>query len=351
MATPLPTAIAFAPGRVNLIGEHTDYNRGLALPFAIGDGVKVRAMAAGSRRVEALALDLGEADGFGLEEIEPASGWRAFVRGIVAELTERGYEVPGARFEITGTVPRGGGLGSSAAFAVALALAWAALARGAERLSSRERIELAKLCSRVEHIWVGARSGLLDQLAALFGERDHAVAIDFDSLSVCHVPLSLEGHRMVLLDSREQHMNAASGYNQRRAECEEACALLGLRSLREARLEDVERLPAPLGNRVRHVIDENERVRQAIDALERRDWLQLGRLLEASHVSSRDLYRLSTPAVESAVERLRGSGALGVRLVGGGFGGHVLGLMPPGSEAPADAFEVRAGGGAWVRAG
>jgi galactokinase len=344
----LSTVTAFAPGRVNLIGEHTDYNGGLALPFAIGRGVTVRAAASRRRRVEAVALDLGEGDGFGLENIEPASGWRGFVRGIVAELVDRGYEVPGARLEITGTVPRGGGLGSSAALAVALALAWAALASGWERLelSERERIELAGLCSRVEHVWVGARSGLLDQLAALFGDHDHAVAIDFDSLSVRQVPLSRRGHRMVLLDSREQHVNAASGYNQRRAECDEACALLGLRSLRQARLEDVQRLPARLGDRLRHVIDENERVLQAIDALERCDWPALGTLLDASHVSSRDLYGLSTPAVESAVERLRGSGALGARLVGGGFGGHVLGLIPPGVELPAEAVEVAASAGA-----
>jgi galactokinase len=348
MAHPPPTVIAFAPGRVNLIGEHTDYNGGLALPFAIADGVTVRAWSSLGRRVEACALDLGETDSFDLEQIEPRSGWRGFVRGIVRELADRGYEAPGARLEITGTVPRGAGLGSSAALAIALAVAWAALARGGGRLelSRRARIELAELCSRVEHTWVGARSGLLDQLAALFGEPAHAVAIDFDSLSVRQVALSLRGHRLVLLDSREQHLHAASGYNERRAECDEACSLLGLRSLREARLEHVQRLPAPLGDRVRHVIEENKRVLQAIDALEQRDWLTLGGLLDASHASSRDLYRLSTPAVESAVERLRGSGALGARLVGGGFGGHVLGLMPPGAELPAGAVEVAASAGA-----
>jgi galactokinase len=362
MALPMRTVTAFAPGRVNLIGEHTDYNGGLALPFAIGEGVTVRALVAAEPRIDVVALDLGEKDSFALDEIEPAAGWRGFARGMVAELIERGHEMMGGRLDIAGTVPRGGGLGSSAALAVSLGLALTALAdlSGRKRvelaarvergtLSAHERIELAKLCSRVENVWVGARSGLLDQLAALFGERNCAIAIDFDSLDLRLVPVALEDHRLVLLDSREQHVNAASGYNQRRAECDEACALLGLRSLREARPNDVPRLPAPLADRVRHVIDENERVLGAIEALERRDWGALGRLLDASHRSSRDLYALSTPAVETAVGRLLGAGALGARVVGGGFGGHVLGLMPPGAEAPAGAFEVVPSAGAGLR--
>ncbi len=338
------TVTAFAPGRVNLIGEHTDYNGGLALPFAIADGVTVRATASRDGRVEAFASDLGETDRFALQAIEPAPGWRAFVRGVVAELSRHGLALPGARLEISGTVPRGAGLGSSAAFTVALALSLAALAGS----PSIDRMELARLCSRVENAWVGAHTGLLDQLTALFGRRAHALVIDFRALSLQLVPLELEENRLVLLDSGEQHANAAGGYNQRRGECEQARALLGVASLREARLGDVARLPAPLSDRARHVIDENERVLRAVEALEKRDWPALGRLLDASHASSRDLYELSTPAVEAAVQRLRRAGALGARLVGAGFGGHVLGLLPGGAELPAGALEVRAGDGARV---
>jgi galactokinase len=343
-----PELTAFAPGRVNLIGEHTDYNAGLALPFAIGEGVTVRAQELAMPRVEAVAVDLGEDDAFSLERVEPTTGWRAFVRGIAAELVARGYELAGARLEISGTVPRGAGLASSAAFAVAIAIALRGLVRASEP-SHQERIELAELCSRVENVWVGARSGLLDQLASLFGQREFAVAIDFQSLAIRLVSLALNGHRLVLLDSGEQHTHAASGYNERRAECERACALLGIQTLREASLEDAARLPEPLANRVRHIVGENRRVVEATEALERQDWVALGRLLDEAHASLRDLYEVSTPALEQAIARLQEAGALGARLVGGGFGGHALGLMPPGAELPAGAFVVQAAAGARVK--
>ncbi|MGN6170249.1 MAG: galactokinase, partial [Solirubrobacteraceae bacterium] len=178
-----------------------------------------------------------------------------------------------------------------------------------------------------------------------------AVVIDFCSLEIRSVPLELPGHRLVLLDSHESRANAASGYNERRAECVQACELLGVSSLREARLEDVERLPPPLDNRVHHVIGENARVVEAVKALGHRDAVALGDLLDASHKSSRDLYDISTDAVEAARERLLRAGALGARLVGGGFGGNVLGLMPPGAKDLPDTREVRPAGGASVSVG
>ncbi|HEY3944529.1 MAG TPA: galactokinase family protein [Solirubrobacteraceae bacterium] len=335
---------AFAPGRVNLIGEHTDYNGGLAIPFAIASGVTVRATPVDGRRIEAVASDLQESDSFDLADIGPADGWRAFVRGTAAELQRAGRELSGASLEISGTVPRGAGLSSSAALAVALGLALCALAGELEP----DRVELAKLCCLVEHAWVGAQTGLLDQLASLFGERCRAVVIDFRSLAIRSVPLELPGHRLVLLDSHESRANAASGYNERRAECAQASALLGLSSLREATLDEVNQLPPPLDNRVRHVIGENARVVEAVQALDRRDAVVLGHLLDASHESSRDLYEISTEAVEAARERLLQAGALGARLVGGGFGGNILGLMPPDAEGLPDAREVRAAAGAGV---
>ncbi|MGN6170957.1 MAG: galactokinase family protein, partial [Solirubrobacteraceae bacterium] len=165
---------AFAPGRVNLIGEHTDYNDGLAVPFAIASGVTVRATAMDGRQIEAFASDLQEADRFELAEIGPAKGWRAFVRGTAAELQRTGQKLGGATLEISGTVPRGAGLSSSAALAVALALAFDALAGEPEP----DRIELAKLCSLVEHGWVGAQTGLVEQLSKKFGEGERGVVID-----------------------------------------------------------------------------------------------------------------------------------------------------------------------------
>jgi galactokinase len=333
---------AFAPGRVNLIGEHTDYNDGLALPFAIGEGVTVRAVAAPEPRVTAIAADLGETDEFALENPAPARGWRAFVRGTVGELQGIGIGIRGAELEISANLPRGAGLSSSAALEVALALALIALADAPEP----DRVRLAQLCSKVENEWVGAQTGLLDQLASLFGQDRRALRIDFRALSVEPVALDLGGYRLVTLDSGESHANAASGYNERRAECARACKELGIGSLRDATEEMVATLSPPLSLRARHVVTENARVQATVAALATRSLEAVGRLLDASHASLRDCYEISTPAVEAAVGRLRSAGAVGARIVGGGFGGHVLGLMPPDAGVPDGAIEVRPGPGA-----
>ena len=335
---------AFAPGRVNLIGEHTDYNGGLALPFAISEGVTVRGVAHASRRIEAVALDLGAEDTFPLVAPPPVSGWRAFVRGAVAELQRAGIDVRGARLEISGTLKRGAGLSSSAALEVALTLALIALSDTPEP----DRLELAKMCSRIENEWVGAQTGLLDQIASLYGQTDSALRVDFRSLEVAPVTLELGDWRLVTFDSGERHSNAASGYNQRRAECAQACELLGIGSLREASLEMAGELPEPLQRRARHVITENDRVEATVAALGSGELAEVGRLLNASHASLRDDYEISTPAVEAAVARLRDAGAVGARIIGGGFGGHVLGLMPPGADSPEGALGVRPGPGARV---
>ncbi len=368
-------AVAFAPGRVNLIGEHTDYNGGLALPFAIGRGVTVTATALAGDEIEAVARDLGEEDRFPIADPPPATGWRAFVRGMVAELAAAGHPVRPARLEISGDLERGAGLASSAALTVALALALLELsgeapADAAGRFAGRfrphsgrnlpavgqtapggddhaNRLRLARICSPVENDWVGAQTGLLDQLAVLHGERDHALRIDFRDLSVAPVPLDLGDWRLVTVDSGERHSNAAAtGYNQRRAECAAACAALGVETLRDADPAAAATLAEPLASRARHVVEENARVDAAVAALQAHDLLTLGRLLDASHASLRDLYDASTRAVEETVARLRESGAAGARMVGGGFGGHVLALLPPGVPPPAGAIPVAAHDGA-----
>ncbi len=347
-APPMQSAVtAFAPGRVNLIGEHTDYNGGLALPFAIGAGVTVQAEAIDSARIEVTAADLDERDSFELDGPEPASGWRAFVRGVAAELERAGLKLRGTRLQIGGDVPRGAGLSSSAAVEVAVALALLAVSEQAEP----DRLALARICSAVENEWVGAHTGLLDQLASLCGERDKALRIDFRSLDVCPVPLELGEYTLVTLDSGEHHTLAAGGYNERRDECARACRELGIESLREASLAMAARLAPPLDGRVRHVVTENERVDAAVSALEQGDLVALGVLLDESHASLRDCYQVSTPAVERAVDRLHDAGAIGARIVGGGFGGHVLGLLPPDAAKPDDAVEVRPGPGAQVLEG
>jgi galactokinase len=358
-----PAVQAFAPGRVNLIGEHTDYNGGLCLPFAIDRGITVAADPLPGAAIEAQALDLGERDrielggqptGAGaLDPVEPAGfgpggepapaaapGWRAFVRGAVAELSSAGIELRACRLAITGDIPRGTGLSSSAALSVSLCLALCAVA-GAQ---PPERIELARLCSRIERDWCGAETGLLDQLASLFGERGRALRIDMRGPGIEPVPLELGQHLLATLDSGAERSVAASGYNERREECRAACRALGVESLRDA--ESAEGLPEPLGRRVRHVLGENERVDAAVAALAAGDLVEMGRLLDASHRSLRDDYEVSVPAVEEAVEACKEAGALGARIMGGGFGGSVLALYPPEANPPRGAERVEPGPGA-----
>jgi galactokinase len=275
---------------VNLIGEHTDYNGGLALPFAVGFGVTVRAAP-------------------GPPSDEP------FVQAVIRELA-----VPPAHVDVSSTVPAGFGLGSSAAFGVALTLALGALA-GSPKL---RRPEVAQLVMRVEHS-LGAQTGLLDQMASLYGQAGHALLIDFSAVGEpVLVPLSLRNCRLVIVDSGERRANAASGYNLRRAEC--------LRGV-------------PV--RLRHVRDENARVLASVDALAAGDMAGVGALLNESHASLRDLFSVSTPAVEATRDRLLDAGALGARIHGGGFGGGVLALLPPGVSRPPGAVEVTPSAGAW----
>jgi galactokinase len=333
--------VARGPGRVNLIGEHTDYNDGLALPFAIDRGVTVTAEAtderslAGRGHVEALATDLGERDEFDLAAPAPAEGWRAFVRGTVAELQAAGHAVRPCRLTIEGDLPHGSGLSSSAALEAALCLALTD--------EPGDRVELARLCSRVENEWVGAQTGLLDQLAVLCGREGHALRIDFRTLEVEPIPLDLAGWQLVTLDSGASHEHAAGGYNERRAECRAACEALGIGSLRDADPHAAAALPEPLSRRVRHVATENARVEAMIEALRTGDLQAAGRLLDASHASLRDDYEASAPEVEATVARLRDAGASGARMVGGGFGGSVLALFAPRAIPPADAFPVAPG--------
>ena len=315
---------AFAPGRVNLIGEHTDYNDGLCLPFAIERGVTVTADLQDGGEV--VAPELGGDD--------------RFLRGTVAELRRAGVELPGCRLELTSDLPQGAGLASSAALCVALALAL----YGVADAPPPRPVRLARLCSRIESEWAGQETGLLDQLASLLGEEGRALRLDMRTLEARSVELDLHGHVLATLDSGASRSLAESGYNERREECRRALELLGLESLRDA--DDAVGLPAPLNRRVRHVITENERVDAAVAALAAGELEGLGELLNASHASLRDDYEVSVPEVERTVEACRDAGALGARIMGGGFGGSVLALFPPGATLPEGAISVRPGPGA-----
>jgi galactokinase len=337
---------AFAPGRVNLIGEHTDYNDGLALPFALTAGVTATARrGATPETVTVRALDIGQRDSFGLLDPGHVRGWRAFVRGAAIELQLAGYQLAETELTVSGDLPRGRGLSSSAALEVAVCLALL----GVAGRPVGDRVALARICSRIENEWVGARTGLLDQLASLLCRPGSALRIDFRTLEYRDVPLALHGHRLVAVDSGEPRSLQSSGYNARRDECARACRRLGITSLRDATPADVAALPAPLDRRVRHVVTENDRVDRTVAALAAGDLPLVGDLLNASHASLRDDYEVSTDAVEATVAGLRRRGALGARIVGGGFGGSVLALLAPGAATPRGALELHPGRAAHFR--
>jgi galactokinase len=346
----MPPATGQAPGRINLIGEHTDYNDGLVLPIALRLAVSVTAR----RRDDAVARLVTDA------ELDPRAGeytvgeerrdgtWVDRARGVTATLAARGASVGGFDADVTTTLPHGAGLGSSAAFAVALVRSLDALFGLA-----LDDADVVRVAHRAETDFVGARAGLMDQLASIYGRAGEALLIDLRDLSRRRVPLPPEVE-LAVIDSGTRHEHASGGYNRRREECEEACRHLGIGSLRE--LEDrpldaaLDRLPPPLDRRARHVVTENARVRDAVAALGVGDAGALGALLDASHRSLRDDYEVSTPELDRLVEILRRDPEMkGARLVGGGFGGSVIALTRRGSgRAVADRALAAYGAGRLV---
>ena len=320
------TATGFAPGRINLIGEHTDYNDGLVMPIALRLGVTVAATsrddtsvrlttdAAVSPRDVAYVLGAEERDGT----------WVDRARGVTAMLAREGAAIGGFDAEITSDLPVGAGLGSSAAFAIALL-------RSLSKLFdlALDDAASARLAHAAETEFAGARAGMLDQLASVYGRAKDALLIDMrdHATQVIPLPSTIE---LAVIDSGTRHEHATGGYNRRRAECEDACLHLGIASLRDidgSPLDELlERLPAPLDRRVRHVVTENGRVRRAVDAVRARDDVELGQLLNASHRSLRDDYEVSTPELDELTGLAIGAGALGARMVGGGFGGSIIAL-------------------------
>jgi len=331
--------VAEAPGRVNLIGEHTDYNEGHVLPLAIDRTVAVAA----ARReggVRACALDCGEEDAFPPDGVTPApgGGWRNYVRGVAWALGEAGYRLRGLDLAFSGDVPAGAGLASSAALEVALAAAFAAVAE-----LSLGRRELALLAQRAENGFVGVQCGIMDQLAAVFGQKGHALLIDCRSLEVEPLPLALERSRaaIVIVDSAVRRSLGDSAYNERRRECVEAAAALGVTAIRDVTTEALEArradLPETLYRRARHVVTEEARVAAAVAALHHGDLDALGRLLYQSHESLRDDFEVSCPETDLLVELATGvDGVLGARLTGAGFGGCTVNLV---REEALEAFQ------------
>jgi galactokinase len=305
--------IARAPGRVNLIGEHTDYNDGFVLPVAIDRYTTVEARDREDRRVTVAALDLGESDSFEIDAIERTNTWADYVRGVVELL---GLS-QGADLRISSEVPLGAGLSSSAALEIAVGRA----------LSRLPGPELALLAQRAENEFVGVKCGIMDQFTSANAHAGHALLLDCRDLSYRHIPLP-QSAVIVVCDSRIERRLAASGYNERRASCEAAARLLGVPALRDATLDQVESLPPELRHRARHVVSENERTVAAAAALERGNLAQVGRLMDESHVSMRDDYGIVPPQLDKLAAAARAvDGCFGARLTGAGFGGCTVNLV------------------------
>ncbi len=323
--------LAEAPGRVNVIGEHTDYNEGFVLPVAIDRSVAVAAAPNGTNRVRVYSADYGECDEFGLEAVAQGSqgDWRNYVRGVAWALRETGHELQAADLAIGGDLPQGTGLASSAAIEMAVAGALARLCG----IDIRNR-ELAVIAQQAENEFVGVQSGIMDQFASGLSRVGHALLIDCRSLQVEHIPLRLveQGVSMVVIDSKIPRRLEETPYNQRREECAEAARLLGVPALRDATEETLEaqgeQLPNELYRRARHVVRENERVHAAVKAVSAGDIEEMGRLLYESHASLRDDMEVSTPQLDLLVALASETpGVLGARLTGAGFGGSTVNFV------------------------
>jgi galactokinase len=328
-----PAGVWSAPGRVNLIGEHTDYNDGFALPFAIAARtcVAARVRGDGVLRMRSVQQHTGDVS-IDLDDLEPGKpdGWAAYVAGVVWAAREGGHAVRGMDLLVDGRVPLGSGLSSSHALECAVALAMNDLFDLALDANG-----LGRLAYAAENDFVGAPTGMMDQLASLRCTAGHALFLDNRSFEVEQVPCdpTADGLRLLVLDTRVHHGHADGAYGNRRAGCEKAATILGVEALRDIdiagldaaldRLDDDE-----LVRRVRHIVTENARVVDAVSALRDADWPRLGILMSASHVSLRDDYEVSCEELDVAVDEAMAAGAVGARMTGGGFGGSAIALVP-----------------------
>ncbi len=328
-----------APGRVNLLGEHVDYNDGLVLPAAIDREIWFAAAPTGADCVELFAIDLNQRVRFNLDNLEdkvdangaPLPGWARYPAGVAWALQEAGLNVCGVQVAYTSNVPIGSGLSSSAAVEVGFAYIW-------QQLSGWQidRLTLAQHCQRAENAYVGLSCGLMDQFASACGQAGHALLLDTRSLEWAASPIP-DGLALVIADSGVRRSLTHSGYNERRASCEQAVRELQMfmpqiRSLRDVSTTEFAAYAPYLREtprkRAEHVVKEIARVKSAVSALERGDRQALGALLYAGHNSLRNLYEVSTPELNALVEASRGlPGCIGARLTGAGFGGCTINLV------------------------
>jgi galactokinase len=326
-------AIYRAPGRVNLIGEHTDYNEGFVMPAALDLYTYVAVSPCPDRRLRVYSDNFGETRDLDLDSIRPGKSghWSDYVRGVAGALESNGHRVRGADLAIASEVPLGSGLSSSAALEVSVAFALL----GNSQIKVDRKV-IPQICQQAEHLYPETKCGIMDQFIACYGRAGHALMLDCRSLDFKFLTLPSQ-IRLVVCNTMVRHEHATSGYNTRRRECEEGLRALtevlpGIRALRDVSLEALEkhsdRLAPLIYKRVRHVVTENDRVKKAARALEKTDVTQFGRLMAESHRSLRDDYEVSSPELDLMVDLANGQpGVYGTRMTGGGFGGCTVILV------------------------
>jgi galactokinase len=324
-----PAGLWAAPGRVNLIGEHTDYNDGFVLPFALPQRTVAAVGPAPTGEWTVCSTFADEPVSFGVTEPGEVTGWAGYVAGIVWSLRDAGFDVPGARIAIESDVPVGSGLSSSAALESSVLTALIDL--GHLDLPLAERPALAQ---RAENVYVGAPTGILDQSASIRCQEGRALFLDCRTYEIDQIPFDLaaEGLAILVINSNAPHQHVDGEYGARRKSCEEAARILGVRALRDVTPADLDDALGKLDDdvmrrRVRHIVTEDQRVLDTVELLRAGRTREIGPLLTASHASMRDDFEITVPQVDIAVESALSAGAYGARMTGGGFGGCVLALI------------------------
>ncbi len=339
----------FSPGRINLIGEHVDYNDGFVMPAAIDKGAYYAVGTNGTSDIHLYSLDFEDAYSIGLDAVNKTKGWPNYLLSVVNEFLLLGLPLQGFNAVLGATVPRGSGLSSSAAVEGGLAYALNDIFG-----FGLDRIALAQLCQRAEHNFPGVQCGIMDQFANMMGQKDHVVLLDCRSMAYAYYPLQLEGYSIVLLNSGVHHSLASSQYNLRRQQCEAGLAAMGLSSFREVQglehLASFQQQMEPLiYQRCEYVVGEIARTQQAAAYLQQGDLIAFGQLMFATHAGLSQLYEVSCTELDFLVAQAQQDpSVLGARMMGGGFGGCTINLVKAGGLAhfvgnACDAYQAKFG--------
>lgn len=322
------SAVYASPGRINLIGEHTDYNGGFVFPGAVDCGIVAAIRSNGTDRVRAYSIDLGESSEFGLEEKDaPAEGWAKYIFGVCREMTKLGVEVHGFDCAFSGDVPLGAGMSSSAALESTFAYALNDMFAD----NRIDKFSLAKVGQMTEHHYVGVNCGIMDQFASVFGKKGNLMRLDCRSMEFEYFPFDPKGYRLLLVNSVVKHELVDSPYNKRRESCERVAKTLGIETLRDADFADLEAVKDKISEedykRARYVIGEKQRVLDVCEALEKGDYETVGARMYQTHWGMSRDYEVSCEELDFLVELAERCGVTGSRIMGGGFGGCTINLV------------------------